>query len=266
MKLRMFQVDAFATDGVFTGNPAAVLPLTAWLDDDTMQRIAAENNLAETAFVVPEGADHAIRWMTPRVEVDLCGHATLAAGFVILDVLRPGAPEVRFGSRSGPLRVFRDGDRLSLDFPVTPLERGEVVPAFAEALGVRPLEVWSSSRDSFAVLPSVEDVAGLRPSMTKLEELGRPVCVTAAGGPQGADFVSRFFAPTFGIPEDPATGSTHTSLVPYWEERLGRARLHARQLSPRGAELLCERRGDRVMIAGRAALYLDGTIEVPERR
>lgn len=264
MKLRMFQVDAFTTGGVFTGNPAAVVPLERWLDDGTMKAIAAENNLSETAFVVPDGAGHAIRWMTPRVEVDLCGHATLAAGFVVLGFLDRGAPEARFGSRSGPLRVFRDGDRLSLDFPVTPLRRLDAPPGLAEALGAAPLEVFSSTRDFFAVLSSASDVAGLRPSTTRLEELDLPVCVTAPGG-EGADFVSRYFAPTFGIAEDAATGSTHTSLAPFWEERLGRRRLRALQLSPRGAELLCERKGDRVTIAGRAALYLEGTIEVPGR-
>jgi PhzF family phenazine biosynthesis protein len=268
VRLPLFQLDAFA-ERVFTGNPAAVCPLETWLDDALLQAVAAENNLSETAFVVRreprEGADYEIRWFTPATEVDLCGHATLASAEVVLGTLEPGRERVRFHSRSGPLDVARRGDLLELDFPARPpqcLEAG--LPGLAEALGVAPLEVWQA-RDVMAVLADEEQVRGLRPDLARVAALPTfAVIVTAAG--READFVSRFFAPAKGVPEDPVTGSAHCTLVPYWARRLGRERLRARQVSARGGELLCELRGDRVALAGRVARYLEGFVEVPGRR
>lgn len=266
MRLPLFQLDAF-TERVFTGNPAAVCPLERWLDDGLLQAIAAENNLSETAFLVRHGDGSAwhIRWFTPAVEVDLCGHATLAAAAVVLETLDPGSEQVRFHSRSGPLDVARRGPLLELDFPARPPQRlAAGLPGLAEALGLAPLEVWQA-RDVMALLADEEQVRSLRPDLARLAALPTfAVIVTAPG--READFVSRFFAPAKGVPEDPVTGSSHCTLVPYWAERLGRTRLRARQLSARGGELLCELRGDRVALAGRVARYLEGFIEVPERR
>ncbi len=258
--LPLYQVDAF-TDRLFAGNPAAVCPLETWLPDETLQALAAENNLAETAFFVPEGNDYRLRWFTPEVEVALCGHATLASAFVVFRDLRPGATEVVFHSRSGPLPVTRNGDRLTLDFPAlpaTPRERPEGVLA---ALGGAPGEVHAS-RDLLVVYGTEAEVRALRPDFPRLvsrEFLG--VIATAPGA--DCDFVSRFFAPGAGIPEDPVTGSAHCTLAPYWGARLGKTTLHARQVSPRGGELWCELRGDRVLIGGQAVLYLEGRIRLP---
>jgi PhzF family phenazine biosynthesis protein len=259
MKLPLFQVDAF-TSRVFAGNPAAVCPLREWLEDATLQAIAAENNLSETAFFVGGAGEYALRWFTPSAEVDLCGHATLATAHVILRHLEPGLGELRFTSQSGPLLVRPDGDRLSLDFPTRAPKRCHPVPGLAEALGKKPLETWAS-RDVMVVLGSEAEVRALRPDMTRLLALDRfAFAVTAPG--DTVDFVSRFFAPNLGVPEDPVTGSTHCTLIPYWAERLGKTRLLARQVSPRGGELLCELQGPRVSIAGQAVTYLAGTIEV----
>ncbi|MBI3932908.1 MAG: PhzF family phenazine biosynthesis protein [Acidobacteria bacterium] len=255
----MHQVDAF-TSRVFAGNPAAVCPLEAWLPDATMQAIAAENNLAETAFFVGRAGEYHIRWFTPATEVDLCGHATLASAFVILGVVEPGATAVRFSSKGGPLAVTRDGDRLCLDFPAREPARCESAAAIAEALGRPPRELWAS-RDYMAVYDTEEEVRTLRPDMAKVAGLDRFAVIATAPG-KDADFVSRFFAPAAGVPEDPVTGSAHCTLVPYWARRLGKARLRARQVSARGGELFCERRGERVLIAGHAVKYLEGMIEV----
>lgn len=261
MKLRLYQVDAFARR-VFAGNPAAVVPLERWLPDATLQAIAAENNLSETAYFVGAGGDYRIRWFTPAAEVDLCGHATLASAHVIFRHLEPGLREVRFASSSGALRVLRDGDRLQLDLPARAPEPCPAPPGLAEALGRAPREVLAS-RDLMAVFESEPEVRGLRPDFAALARIDRfAVVVTAPGA--DCDFVSRFFAPAQGVPEDPVTGSAHCTLVPYWARRLGRSRLVARQVSPRGGELLCELAGDRVLIAGHAADYLEGTISVPE--
>jgi PhzF family phenazine biosynthesis protein len=261
MKLRLFQIDAFASR-VFSGNPAAVVPLERWLDDATLQAIAAENNLSETAFFVGSGGQYHIRWMTPAAEVDLCGHATLASAFVVFSVVEPGRTEVAFQSLSGPLRVEAEGDRLALDFPSSPSRPLEgTASAVAEALGGAPVAVLESL-DLMAVYERESDVRTLAPDMAKLATLGSTgVIATAPGG--DCDFVSRFFAPGVGIPEDPVTGRAHCSLVPYWSKRLGRGSLFARQVSKRGGELWCEDRGARVRIAGRAVLYLEGTIELP---
>jgi PhzF family phenazine biosynthesis protein len=259
MKLTLFQVDAFASR-VFEGNPAAVCPLNEWLPDEVMQSIALENNLSETAFFVPEGGEYAIRWFTPVAEVDLCGHATLASAWVLFNRLGHASDRLRFSSRSGPLEVARDGERLVLDFPAQPPRPCAAPPGLAEALGAEPLECLENV-DLLAVLEDAETVRSLSPDFGRLAALDyRGVIVTAAGG--GYDFVSRFFGPAVGVPEDPVTGSAHTKLVPFWASRLNRNRLEARQVSARGGNVSCRLRGDRVLIAGTAVPYLEGTIEI----
>jgi PhzF family phenazine biosynthesis protein len=261
MRLPIYQIDAFASQ-VFSGNPAAVCPLAGWLPDATLQAIAAENNLSETAFFVGSGGRYRIRWFTPAQEVDLCGHATLASGEVVLGTLEPGLAEAFFESASGPLRVGRDGERLVLDFPARPPQRTEVTSELVQALGARPQEAWRS-RDLMAVFAAEADVRHLSPDMERVAALDTfALSVTAPG--RASDFVSRFFAPGKGIPEDPVTGSAHCTLVPYWADRLGKTKLHALQVSARGGELFCELLGERVLIAGRAVRYLEGTIEVPD--
>ena len=259
MKLSLYQVDAF-TSRVFGGNPAAVVPLSSWLDDATLQAIAAENNLSETAFFVGGSGRYAIRWLTPQTEVDLCGHATLASAFVIFTRLEPDLSAVEFSSKSGTLRVTRAGDLFALDFPARPARQVDLTGALQAALGARPKEVWAA-RDLMAVYETEDEVRELKPDLPLLSAFDSfAVLVTAPG--READFVSRFFAPRQGIPEDPVTGSAHCTLVPYWAKRLGKTKLHARQVSGRGGELFCEDKGDRVSIAGRAVLYLEGTVEI----
>ena len=260
MKIPLYQVDAFA-EALFSGNPAAVCPLESWPEDQLLQAIAAENNLSETAFFVPEGDGYRIRWFTPASEVDLCGHATLAAAAVIGRELVPGLTPVCFDSCSGPLAVAVDDELLTLDFPARSSERIDPPTALLEGLGVEPGEVRVSD-NYMAVLQDQADVEAVRPRYETLAGLDRiGVIVTAPG--REVDFVSRFFAPAIGIPEDPVTGFAHCMLTPYWSRRLGKSVLRARQISARGGELLCEDRGDRVSIAGRAITYLRGTIEVP---
>ena len=259
MDIPLYQVDAFAS-AVFGGNPAAVCPLAEWLPTDVMQAIAAENNLSETAFIVPEDGEFAIRWFTPVCEVDLCGHATLAGAYVVFQRLDPGRELVRFDSRSGPLAVRRDGERLVLDFPARATERRDPHPRLAEALGGAPVEILDAPY-AMAVYGSEREVRALAPDFRLLAETGKPVIATATG--DEVDFVSRFFAPTAGIDEDPVTGSAHCTLTPYWSRRLGKKRLVAHQVSARGGELFCEDAGERTFVAGNAALYLEGTIHVP---
>jgi PhzF family phenazine biosynthesis protein len=259
MRIPLYHVDAF-TSRLFAGNPAAVCPLEDWLPDETLQSIAAENNLSETAFFVGAGGDYKIRWFTPATEVDLCGHATLASAFVIFESLLPEAREVRFSSRGGALRVTRDGPRLALDFPARPAQPREAPAGLAQALGRPPREVLAA-RDLMAVYEREDDVRGLRPDMARIAMLADFAVIVTAPGDE-CDFVSRFFAPAQGLPEDPVTGSSHCTLVPYWAQRTGKTSLRARQLSARGGELFCELRGDRVLIAGSAVKYLEGTIEI----
>lgn len=259
MKLPLWQIDAFASRR-FAGNPAAVVPLRDWLPDATMQAIAAENNLAETAFFVAQGEDYAIRWFTPTAEVPLCGHATLASAWVVLNRLEPERDRVTFHSKSGPLTVSRDGERLALDFPAIAVEPAAPHAALAAALGATPRALhpgflWLAEFDREA------QVRALQPDFAALGKLDAHGVIATARGTD-CDFVSRFFAPAIGIPEDPVTGSAHCRLVPYWAERLGKTRLFARQVSARGGELWCELQGERVVMAGHAALYLEGTIEV----
>jgi PhzF family phenazine biosynthesis protein len=259
MKIRLYQVDAF-TSRLFGGNPAAVCPLDVWLEDQTMQAIAAENNLSETAFFVGARGSYDLRWFTPAVEVNLCGHATLASAFVVFRHLEPALETVSFRSKSGELRVTRSGDLLTLDFPSWTPSRCEAPEALVRALGRPPREVWATE-DYLVVYESEDDVRALAPAMDVLAGLDRFAVIVSAPG-RGSDFVSRFFAPRQGIPEDPVTGRAHCTLVPYWARRLGKPGLHALQVSRRGGELFCEDRGDRVAIGGRAVQFLEGTIEV----
>ena len=261
-ELQIYQADAFAARP-FSGNPAAVCPLEAWLPDAVMQAIAAENNLSETAFLVKAGTDYDLRWFTPVCEVDLCGHATLASAYVVTSYLEPLRRQVRFHSRSGPLEVTRDGELFIMDFPTQANERVKDTAAVAGALGATPRELWSGM-DLMAVFASQAEIEALKPDMTAVAALPlRGLIVTAPG--EGCDFVSRFFAPAVGVPEDPVTGSAHCALTPYWAERLGKARLQARQLSRRGGALQLERRGGRVLIAGQVSLYMEGLIRLPAR-
>jgi PhzF family phenazine biosynthesis protein len=259
MQLAIYQVDAFA-DRLFAGNPAAVCPLEAWLPDAAMQAIAAENNLSETAFFVPRGDDYDLRWFTPTIEIDLCGHATQASGFIVMTRLAPERATVQFHTRSGPLTVTRRGDLFELDLPSRPPEPCAMSPRFLAALGRRPAQVLGAKM-YLAVYESEGEVAALTPDLGALTEIDRDGVIVSAPG-RDCDFVSRYFAPHAGIPEDPVTGSAHCTLVPYWAARLGKTKLHARQISRRGGELFCELAGDRVRLAGRAALYLEGRIHV----
>jgi len=261
MKIPIYQVDAFSKT-VFGGNPAAVCPLDSWLYDATLQHIAAENNLSETAFLVPRAGEYEIRWFTPVVEVPLCGHATLASGWVVLNALDPKRPAVRFFGKSGELVVARDGDKLAMKLP-----RYDPLPAIAPAslvpaLGEKPREILATEHKLLCVYDGAESIVDMRPDMTALARLDRSVCVTAPGGAFGCDFVSRFFAPASGIPEDPVTGSAHCLLTPYWAKQLKRDSLFAKQISKRGGEIWCLL-GDRdVTLTGHVAPYLVGEIEV----
>ena len=257
LKIPMYQVDAF-TSRVFAGNPAAICPLETWLPDEQMQSIAAENNLANTAFFVPNQNGYHLRWFTPKLEVELCGHATLASAFVILTSLKPTANSVRFETKSGLLTVAREGDLFSLDFPARPPSKCEVYPDLVPALGGAP-EAILTARDYLVIYGSEDEVRALHPNMDRLARIDRFAVIVTAPGKQ-VDFVSRFFAPAKGVPEDPVTGSAHCTLIPYWSERLGKNKLRANQVSSRGGELWCENRGDRVTISGKAVQFFEGTI------
>jgi PhzF family phenazine biosynthesis protein len=258
MQLSLYQIDAFASR-VFAGNPAAVCPLEEWLPDATMQAIAAENNLAETAYFCRENGGYRIRWFTPAVEVDLCGHATLASGFLLLTRLRPKLDAVAFGSLSGPLRVTRAGKTFALDFPARPPKPAAIPDALARALSAPPSDFLKAGDRCYAVYRNADEVRALRPDMAALAALA-PDGIAATAPDSAYDFVSRFFAPSKGIPEDPVTGSTHTTLIPYWAARLGKTSMRAAQLSARGGELQCRLIGERVEIAGEAVLYMEGRI------
>jgi PhzF family phenazine biosynthesis protein len=261
MKLPIWQLDAFTSE-LFGGNPAAVVVMDDWLSDRTLQAIGRENNLSETAFIVPRGEAFELRWFTPEVEVDLCGHATLAGAHVLFHHGYTRGSKVVFETRqAGTLRVSRADDLLTLDFPSRPpaaidFDRAEV----GEALGAEPQAILAA-RDLLAIFPRQADVEGLRPRFAKVRALDAFAVIATAPGDR-SDFVSRFFAPKAGIDEDPVTGSAHCTLVPYWSRRLKRTKLHALQVSSRGGELFCEDRGDRVAIAGRAVEYLRGEITV----
>lgn len=258
--MTIYQIDAF-TDKLFSGNPAAIIPLDAWPDDALMQSIALENNLAETAYVVPEGNDFRIRWFTPAVEVDLCGHATLAAAYVMFSELGHTADTIRFQSRSGWLSVRRDGTWLTLDFPADKIRPLEVTPGMKKCTTANILEAYQGRSDYMFVLSDQKTVKESHFDLLAIAALGhRGVIFTSEGA--GVDFVSRFFAPAFGIPEDPVTGSAHTTLTPYWATRLGKKKLVAKQVSPRGGDLKCELSGDRVLISGQAILFMKGNVRI----
>ncbi len=259
MQIPLYQVDAFS-GRVFGGNPAAICPLEEWLDDATLQSIALENNLSETAFFVGSGDRRQLRCFTPGCEVDLCGHATLASAFVIMQLLEKGRREIRFDTRSGELTVSSDVRLYTMDFPSRPPTPLEPPPALAAALGAPPQAVLAA-RDVLAIYGSEGEVRALEPNMDAVAKLDTfAVIVTAPGS--DVDFVSRFFAPAKGVPEDPVTGSAHCTLIPYWAQQLGKTKLRARQVSRRGGELWCELSGDRVKISGEAVLFAEGKLYV----
>lgn len=261
MRLPLFQIDAFA-DRPFQGNPAAVVVLEAWPPKAVMQAIAIENNLAETAFIVKETDDWRIRWFTPELEIDLCGHATLASAYVAFQELgQPGAT-IRFQSMSGLLQVHRQGDLLVLDFPSRPPASCATPAGLLEALGLSPRPV-AKARDHFVVVDSEAELAALKPDFSALDKVDCFGAIVTAPGDR-VDFVSRFFTPAAGIPEDPVTGSAHCTLIPYWAQRLGKRVLSARQISQRGGDLACELKGDRVAIGGRAVKVLEGHFLLPD--
>jgi PhzF family phenazine biosynthesis protein len=260
MKIPLFQIDAF-TDMVFRGNPAAVCPLETWPKDVVMQSIATENNVPETAFFVGGDGKFKLRWFTPMQEVDLCGHATLAAAWVVFNFMDKKLPKVTFSTQSGTLSVSKAGDLLAMDFPARPALPVKAPEGLIEALGAQPTEVLAA-RDYMCVFEDEKQVRALQPDMARLRQLDKMAVIVTAKGDE-VDFVSRFFAPKVGIPEDPVTGSAHCTLVPYWADKLGKDQLHARQVSRRGGELFCMPRGKRVVIAGRAVLYMRGAVDLP---
>ncbi len=261
MKFTIYQVDAF-TNKLFGGNPAAVIPLNEWLDAALMQNIAAENNLAETVFFVPKENGYHIRWFTPELEIDLCGHATLASAFVLYEYLGYAKPQLVFYSKSGELIVSREGNKLQLNFPARmPVRISDYPEVLIKGLGIEePLGVYKS-RDFVVEVATEKEVLKLNPDMSLLNQIDViGIIVTAPGS--DCDFVSRFFAPNCGIPEDPVTGSAHSTLIPFWAEKLGKEKLHAKQLSKRGGELWCENIGDRVTMSGNCVFYMKGEIDV----
>ncbi len=263
MKLTLYQVDAFA-EKLFSGNPAAVIPLEEWIGDELMQNLGMENNLAETAFFVPKGNDFEIRWFTPGSEINLCGHATLASGFVLFHYLGYTRPSIVFHSKSGALRVSRDGDIINLDFPSWKPEKVTEYPAeLLSSLGNPEISGVYKHRDYIVELINEDAVKKLSPDFTQMKKTGEKVIVTAPG--KEVDFVSRFFAPSIGIDEDPVTGSSHSQLIPFWSYKLGKNKMLARQLSKRGGEIHCEQKGDRVIMGGKAVFYMKGSIELGVR-
>jgi PhzF family phenazine biosynthesis protein len=261
MRTPIFQIDAFTTRR-FAGNPAAVMPMDRFLADAVMQAIAAENNLAETAFLVPEGGDYRLRWFTPKVEVPLCGHATLASAAVVMERLEPGRNSVIFHSASGPLTVRRADAGYVMDFPARPSELIPVPPALAEALGIVPSEVFVNAFNYMAVLESAHVLREIAPDMAVLAGMDRPGVIVTAPGDGIYDFISRYFAPAKGIPEDPVTGAAHCMLTPYWAKRLGKTEFRAYQASPRGGEITCRLAGKRVELEGSCVFYLEGEVEI----
>ncbi len=262
MKLPLYQIDAFA-NSPFEGNPAAICPLERWLDDEILQSIAMENNLSETAFFVKsdeEEEDYKIRWFTPVCEVDLCGHATLASAYLIFHILGCNQNEISFQSKSGLLKVHKNGDWLEMDLPSQPPQECEPPAALSGAFNLQSVHCLKSE-DYILVFETEEDVLAATPNLSKLSELDlRGVIITAKS--DRYDFVTRFFAPKYGINEDPVTGSAFTQLIPYWSERLGKTALKAKQVSKRGGEVMCGLSGSRVKISGKAAKYMVGTIEI----
>ncbi len=261
MQLPLYQIDAF-TSRIFAGNPAAVCLLPYWLDDQTLQSIAMENNLSETAFLVAQADHYELRWFTPVTEVDLCGHATLASAYVVFQFLAPASRFVTFATRSGLLVVQREDDWLQMDFPARKARPTAAPDTLLKGLGRSPEEILLA-RDYLVVYQSEAIVRNLKPDLSLLAQLDALGVIVTAPGDE-VDFVSRFFAPKVGVPEDPVTGSAHCTLIPYWAERLGRKKMRALQVSFRGGELMCEDHGTRVKIAGQAALFLKGEMIVEQ--
>jgi len=260
MKLTLYQVDAFA-DKLFSGNPAAVIPLDQWIDDVLMQKIAMENNLAETVFFVKKADDFDIRWFTPELEINLCGHATLASAYVLYKILGYDQPGITFHSKSGPLYISRDGETINLDFPSWKPERIDDYPAaLLESLGNPEIAGIYKNRDYLVELNNEEAVRNCSPDFSLMKKAGGMIIITAPG--KQVDFVSRFFAPTAGIDEDPVTGSAHSQLIPFWSYKLGKDKMRARQLSKRGGDLYCQQNGDRVIMGGECVYYMKGEISI----
>ena len=259
MKLKQYQIDAFSTR-VFEGNPAAVCPLEHWLDDRLLLAIANENNLSETAFFVPSENGFHLRWFTPVAEVDLCGHATLATAHVLFEILGYSKKQITFQTKSGELVVESNDGLLAMDFPAQPPVVKPIPDGLVAGLGRMPTEVWAAN-DYIAVFENEEIVRSIAPDFAKLQELDlRGVIVTAPG--KNVDFVSRFFAPKLGVPEDPVTGSAHCELTPYWAKRLGKNTFEARQVSPRGGRLFCQLQGNRVILSGNAVTFMIAEIDL----
>ena len=261
MRTSIFQIDAFTTRR-FAGNPAAVMPMDTYPADETLQAIAAENNLAETAFLLREAGEYRLRWFTPATEVPLCGHATLASAAVVMERLEPGRKTVVFHSASGPLTVNRVGAGYVMDFPARPSERIPPPPGLAEALGAVPMEVFGNAFNYLALLESPQVLRQLAPDMAAIARIDRAGVIVTVLGDQQFDFLSRYFAPAKGIPEDPVTGSAHCMLAPYWADRLGKTAFRAFQASRRGGEVLCRLKGDRVELEGSCVFYLEGEVEI----
>jgi PhzF family phenazine biosynthesis protein len=263
MKLTLYQVDAF-TDKLFRGNPAAVIPLKKWIKTDLMQKLAMENNLAETVFFVPsknKKADFDIRWFTPELEMDLCGHATLAAAFIIFNFLRSRKKKVVFDSASGLLTVVKKKKILEMDFPSwNPEQVNDFPVTLKKALGVKEIAAVYQHRDTLVELREEEDVVLASPDFNSLKKKKQNFIITAPG--KKVDFVSRFFAPAAGIPEDPVTGSAHSQLIPFWNQKSGKNKMTAKQLSQRGGTLYCRQKGDRVIIGGQCVFYMKGEIKL----
>jgi len=261
MRTPIYQLDAFA-GRLFGGNPAAVMPMDRFRDDPTLQALAAENNLAETAFLVPEGRDYHLRWFTPTTEVPLCGHATLASAAVVMERLEPGRTQVIFHSASGPLSIVRKDRGYVMDFPARPSTLVATPPALATALGVACLEVHADGYNYLALLGSAQAVRDLDPDFAAIARLDRGGVIVTAEGDGDYDFVSRFFAPAKGIAEDPVTGSAHCALAPYWARRLKKTAFRAHQASRRGGDVVCRLVGDRVQLEGSCIFYLEGQVEL----
>lgn len=261
MRTPIFQVDAFTTRR-FAGNPAAVMLLDRFPEDGLLQALAAENNLAETAFLVPEGDDYRLRWFTPTTEVPLCGHATLASAAVVMERLEPGRGRVVFHSASGPLTVTRTASGYLMDFPARPSRPIPPPPGLAEALGVAPIEVWADPFNYLTLLESAPTIRELAPDIAAIARLDCQGVIVTAPGEGSYDFTSRYFAPAKGIPEDPVTGGAHCALTPFWSRRLGKTELRAFQASRRGGEIVCRLAGDRVELEGACVFYMEGQAEI----
>lgn len=263
MKLTLYQVDAFASK-LFSGNPAAIIPLDAWLSDELMQKLGMENNLAETAFFVKNGDHFDLRWFTPELEIDLCGHATMASAYVLFEKLGYKKDSVVFHTKSGALTVTRNGNLLVMDFPSWKPEMiHDYPPDLLPSLGNPEITGVYKYRDYLVELPDEAAVKKVQPDFTLMKKIDEKVIITAPG--KDVDFVSRFFAPTAGVDEDPVTGSAHAQLIPFWSYKLGKQKMRARQLSKRGGEVYCEQKGDRVIIGGECVFYMKGEIVIDDR-